>query len=99
MRQGDDKLGTDEGTTKLGCLMAGMRTDLAKRILQLSTYLLGPLESLVAAERAKTQRLKVSLVPLQTQVRGCPKVGLVVMALGAVAAVDPLGATSGCGIR
>ena len=85
---GDDKLGFGEGTTKL--LTVEKRTDWARRRTpQLPTYLLGPSESWVAAERAKTRRLKAAWVPLQTQVRGCPEVGLVVRALGAVAAVDP----------
>ena len=83
-----DQLGFDEGTTKP--LTVEKRTDWARRRTpQLPTYLLGPSESWEVVERAKTRRLKAALVRLQTQVRGCPEVGLAVRALGAVAVVDP----------
>ena len=83
-----DQLGFDEGTTKP--LTVEKRTDWARRRTpQLPTYLLGPSESSVASETAKTRRLKAAWVRLQTQVRGCPEVGLAVRALGAVAVVDP----------
>lgn len=83
--RGVDQLGKDEGTARLELLMTEKGRDWA----QLPTYLSGPSESWVAAERATTQRLKAAWVPLQTRVKGCPEVGLVVRALGAVAAVDP----------
>ena len=87
--RGVDEPGMDEGTMKPELLTAEKRTDWARRITQLSTYLLGPSESWVVAERAKTQRLKVAWAPLKTQVMGCPEVGLVVKALEAAADGDP----------